>query len=276
MPFPRSSDRGRIEAGLSPERLLRSAGYLIPRQVGTLKRMPVPASPPEYCPRGLFITGTDTDVGKTYVAARIAESLVSAGHRVGVYKPVASGSRIEQGRCISTDAEILWLAAGRPRTLEQVCPQCFAAPLAPHLAAAAEAKRVDSGLLRSGLAAWSDSDVIVVEGVGGLLSPITADEYVADLAEDFGFPLVVVAADCLGTIHQTLATLVAAATFRQGLDVAGIVLNRRPEDAHDPSTESNAAELRARSVPPLLTRVEPGGSFISSVDWFELAKARRA
>ena len=88
--------------------------------------------------RGLFITGTDTEVGKTRVTAMIARSLVAAGYRVGVYKPAASGCRREGDELIADDAVALWEAAGRPATLEQVCPQRFEAPLAPHLAAREE------------------------------------------------------------------------------------------------------------------------------------------
>ena len=91
--------------------------------------------------RGLFITGTDTEIGKTYVAALIARSLVAAGHRVGVYKPAASGCSRQGDSLVSDDALALWQAAGSPGTLAEVCPQVFAAPLAPHLAAAAEGKQ---------------------------------------------------------------------------------------------------------------------------------------
>src|SRR5690349_2937295 len=101
--------------------------------------------------RGLFSTGTDTEVGKTYAAALIVRALVDGGHRVGVYKPAASGCRVEAGRLVSEDALALWEAAGRPGTLDEVCPQRFAAPLAPHLAAEAEGRSLDAALLRAGL-----------------------------------------------------------------------------------------------------------------------------
>ena len=147
----------------------------------------------------MFITGTDTDVGKTYVAALIARSLVAAGHRVGVYKPVASGCRAEHSDLVSDDAPALWEAAGRPGELEHVCPQRFTAPLAPPAAARAEGRLIDADLLRSGLDYWSlRSDIVLVEGVGGLMSPLDDERYVADLAYDFGFPLVVVARNALG------------------------------------------------------------------------------
>jgi len=258
---------------------------------------------------GLFITGTDTGVGKTYVAALIARALGAAGHRVGVYKPAASGcSRVQgsgfrgQGSGLrakrsyarkrspvtpsprhpltpsprhlsSDDALQLWDAAGRPGTLHRVCPQCFEAPLAPHLAAVDVGRELDSKLLRSGLDYWRKrSDVILVEGAGGLMSPLGDEEYVADLACDFGFPLVIVARNALGTINQTLQTLIAAATFREGLPVAGIVLNNPGPPADDPSTSTNRRELALRCVPPILAEVAwQSDRFDAEVDWFALA-----
>src|SRR3989304_8016589 len=103
---------------------------------------------------GLFIVGTDTNVGKTYVGAMIARSLKAAGHRVGVYKPAASGCRRVGDRLVCDDALLLWNAAGQPGDLDRVCPQCFQAPLAPHLAARAEGKEINRTLLRDGLDYW--------------------------------------------------------------------------------------------------------------------------
>jgi dethiobiotin synthetase len=219
-------------------------------------------------PPGLFVTGTDTGVGKTCVAAAIARQLSAEGRRVGVYKPVASGCRMDDGRMVSDDALALWEAAGRPQTLEAVCPQTFLAPLAPHLAARAEGRRVDGPLLRAGAAAWSGRcDLLIVEGAGGLMSPLTDDEYVADLAADLGYPLIVVAPNVLGVINQTLQTLIAASTFREGLEIAGIVLNdRQPPEMSDPSTASNLDELRQRCVPPVLGRLPWSGE---TVQWFD-------
>ncbi|MBC8352565.1 MAG: dethiobiotin synthase [Planctomycetes bacterium] len=218
---------------------------------------------------GLFIIGTDTNVGKTYVTALIAKQLVAAGQRVGVYKPAASG-------CIGNDTDdpfVLWDAAGRPATIEDVCPQRFAAPLAPHLAARAEGKEVDVELLRSGLAFWRDrSEIILVEGIGGLMSPISEDDYVADLAYDFGFPLIVVAPNTIGVINQTLQTLITASTFRDRLNVAGIVLNdiHFGSDSNDLSVNSNATELKARCVSPIVATART--NFDRTVDWMSLAQ----
>lgn len=221
---------------------------------------------------GLFIVGTDTGVGKTYVAALIARQLHAEGRRVGVYKPAASGCRRQGRKVISDDAALLWEAAGRPGPLHRVCPQRFLAPLAPHLAAECEGKRLDARLLRDGLQYWLPrSDVVLVEGAGGLMSPLGTDEYVADLAFDFGFPLVVVAPNVLGTINQTLQTLITAATFREGIPVAGVVLNNPAEPADDLSRASNRRELAARLVPPLLAEVAWNAHrFDDPVDWAAL------
>lgn len=226
--------------------------------------------------QGLFVTGTDTTVGKTYVGALIARALAKDGRRVGVYKPAESGCRREGEELVAADAAFLWEAAGRPGDLEHVCPQKFAASLAPHLAAMAEERRIDAQLLREGLDYWRErSDVVIVEGAGGLMSPLGEEEYVADLALDFAFPLIIVARNALGTINHTLQTLIAAATFREGLDVAGIVLNAigPQSDSRDESIASNRRELEARCVAPVLAEVGWGANrFDGGVDWYALAR----
>jgi dethiobiotin synthetase len=234
-------------------------------------------------PPGIFVTGTDTGVGKTYIAALLAMSLAREGYRVGVYKPVASGCHSKlhpqtgETELVSDDAAALWEAAGKPGELAEVCPQRFAAPVAPHLAARAEGKRVDAALLRSGLACWQQrSDVIVVEGAGGLMSPISDDDYVADLALEFGYPLVVVSVNKIGVINQTLQTLVVAETFRTGIPIAGVVLNHPAESDDDPSRASNYDELCRHCVPPVLATVPyQARQFSPSVDWFSLAARSR-
>jgi dethiobiotin synthetase len=225
-------------------------------------------------PVGLFVTGNDTSVGKTHVATMIARAAAAQGLRVGVYKPVASGCRSESGSLISDDAHELWQAAGAPGELERVCPQRFAAPLSPHLAAQAEGKELDPALLRTGLDYWRErSDILIVEGAGGLMSPLGEEEYVADLAHDFGYPLVVVARNQIGVINQTLQTMIVAMTFRDGLGIAGIVLNRANEPDCDPSLADNRRQLEMRSVPPVLAEVKFGQQdFDPGVDWASVAR----
>jgi len=221
---------------------------------------------------GLFIVGTNTEVGKTYIASLIIQALVHSGVRVGVYKPAASDCPLENGEHLSADAQQLWEAAGQPGSLEQVCPQRFVAPLAPHLAAQAEGRQVDAKLLRTGLNYWQDNyDFVVVEGIGGLMSPVSDEDYVADLAYEFGYPLLLIASNELGCINQTLQTLITAAAFEDGLPVVGTVLNnRRAIPTDDISQATNLDEITRCSGPPVLASVTYQGSLDPDINWFEL------
>lgn len=202
--------------------------------------------------RGLFITGTDTGVGKTYVASAFVRRLRDLHVRVGAYKPTASGSEPGAEGPVWGDVEQLYSALGGEFPKDRICPQCWHAPLAPPVAARREGGFVDAELLRRGAQWWRDRvDYLIVEGAGGLLSPVTDTESVADLAGDLGFPLLIVARLSLGTINHTLLTLSAAAA--RNLPVAGILLNQAEQPAHaDISVESNAAELARRTAVPLL------------------------
>lgn len=200
---------------------------------------------------GLFITGTDTGVGKTYVTCRLARQLRAQGVRVGIYKPACSGAQRhpETGEWQWSDVEVLSAALAHefPRAL--ICPQTFVAPLAPPVAAQQEGRRVDPGLLRSGAEAWQELvDVLLVEGAGGWLSPVTDEETVADLASDVGFPVLVVAANRLGAINQTLLTV--QSVHARKLAVAGVLLNNvSPDD--DASREGNLHLLRRHLRDPI-------------------------
>jgi len=222
---------------------------------------------------GLFITGTDTGVGKTHVAATIARRLVADGLRVGVYKPVASGcSRDADGNLISDDARLLWEAAGRPGEPERVCPQQFAAPLAPHLAAHAEGREVHRQRLVDGLRYWQErSEIVLVEGAGGLFSPISDEQLNIDLARELSYPLVIVAPNRLGTIHGVLSTVIAAYVRRTELTIGALVVNEATVDPSDPSRRSNFAEIRRRlsgDMGRLLTELGHGSSnFEPPLDW---------
>jgi dethiobiotin synthetase len=222
----------------------------------------------------LFVTGTDTEVGKTYVATQIARDLIAAGHRVGVYKPVASDCVSDGRQLVSEDAVALWDAANRPLTLDAVCPQRFQAPLAPHLSARQEGREIDTELIRNGISAWTDEcDVVVVEGAGGLMSPISDDEYIADVAYDLGYPLIVVTPNAIGAINQTLSALITANCFRDGLNVAGVILNDSRMFDGDSSMESNRDQIQSRAMSPVLSRLRyEGQQFDEPVDWMALAR----
>ncbi len=226
---------------------------------------------------GLFVTGTDTDAGKTFVAAMIVRTLVAGGMSVGVSKPVASG--VVAGG--PSDAETLWEAAGRPRTLPAVCPQAFALPLAPHHAARAEGRAIDETLLRDGVLAWAPtSDCLIVEGAGGLFSPLTDRLLNADLAADLGLPLIVVDSGRLGCVGRVLATCFAAEA--RGLEVAAVVLSQI--DADSPADEATPTSPRriardgakeiVRHLPRIAVAVLPHAATVTAppLDWVSLAR----
>jgi dethiobiotin synthetase len=222
---------------------------------------------------GLYITGTNTGVGKSHVTRLIARALVKAGYKVGVYKPVATDCKREVTEVVAPDAVKLWEAAGRPGNLEDVCPQKFVAPLAPPSSARLEGREVNRDLLRTGLEIWrACSDIVLVEGAGGLLSPMSDDDDNSTLAGDFGYPLMVVAVNELGTINATLLTLLAAKTLLPELPIAGVVLNRLKLFPDDESCKTNADEIACRTNVPVLANVNYQQQELrDEVDWYALA-----
>ncbi|MEM8944148.1 MAG: dethiobiotin synthase [Planctomycetota bacterium] len=223
--------------------------------------------------KGFFVTGTNTGVGKTHVGAMVVRSLVDAGYRVGVCKPVESGCDRKAGQLVAADAQALWEAAGRPGQLMQVCPQRFEAALAPPQAAELENAYVDAKLLRTCVDHWHEtSDIVLVEGAGGLMSPLSGDDYNLNLAADLNLPLIIVAANELGVINATLQTIITARALAPRLAIAGVVLNQTAELADDESVERNADQLSQRCDVPLLATVAYRQSALASaVDWLGLA-----
>ena len=205
--------------------------------------------------RGLFVTGTDTGVGKTVVAGAIAAALRADGARVAAYKPVVTGLDEPAEPGWPRDHELLAAAAGtRP---EAVAPRTFGPPVSPHLAAelAGTALALDDMVTAASAAiAEAHATVLVAEGVGGLLVPLTADASVRDLAEALRLPVVIAARPGLGTISHTLLTLEAARAA--GLRVAAVVLTPWP-DAPSVMEESNRATIarlgrvEVATLPPL-------------------------
>jgi len=177
--------------------------------------------------RGLFVTGTDTDVGKTYISSLLLKSLRKQGCRVGAYKPACSGAvfRSSNESPIWEDQQVLSEALDHQFPQDWICPQCFLAPLAPPVAAIQEGKIVDEKLLRTGLNVWKDQvDGVIVEGVGGWKCPLSESMTVENLAQQLGYPVLIVAAQKLGTINHTLLTI--DAVRQAGLEIAGLILNQ--------------------------------------------------
>jgi dethiobiotin synthetase len=172
--------------------------------------------------RGLFVTGTDTGVGKTVVAAALAAALRADGVDVAAFKPVVTGlDEPEPDR--PADHELLAAAAGR--RADEVTPHRFGPAVSPHLAAELAGAALDPAALVAA-ARGLRADVVVGEGVGGLLVPLTLGYTVRDLAIDLGWPVVVAARPGLGTINHSLLTVEAARAA--GLDVRAVVLTPWP------------------------------------------------
>ncbi|MCC6507985.1 MAG: dethiobiotin synthase [Pirellulaceae bacterium] len=188
--------------------------------------------------RGLFVIGTDTDVGKTFVSVLLIRHLVSQGWRVGAYKPVASGVRAGT----PGDAERLLAATGQAWPLDRVCPQSFADALAPPIAAAHQGQQVDDELLRAGAHWWlGRCDALVVEGAGGALSPLSHRWTVLDLAQELALPVVLVAQHRLGMMNHVLLTL--EALQRRQLPVLALVINQLSNGASTGSTSGVSTGL---------------------------------
>lgn len=176
---------------------------------------------------GIFITATDTGVGKTVVAAGLALALKDRGIRVGVMKPVATGCYGNDGHLISQDAVYLLEAAENDNPV-WASPSRYRNPLAPSVAAMIEKREVDLKQIRRAYQELQkEYDFIIVEGVGGLMVPLTKDYFVSHLIREFKLPVVIVSRATLGTINHTLLTVDAAAV--RGFDIRGIIFNRIPK-----------------------------------------------
>jgi dethiobiotin synthetase len=171
-----------------------------------------------------FITATDTGVGKTVVTAGLARALKKRGCDVGVMKPITCGAVRRGNSLVSEDAEYLCAAAGADDPMELVCPVILEPPLAPYAAASAAKQRIDVGkILAACTALRVKHELLLIEGVGGLMVPIRRDYGVLNLAADMDAPLVVVARPSLGTINHTALTVASARGA--GLDVVGVIIN---------------------------------------------------
>ena len=230
---------------------------------------------------GLFVTGTDTDVGKTVVAGAIADWFRRRGARVAVLKPAATGCVRRREGLVSEDAEFLAACADARFPLDVICPQRYAEPLAPAVAAERANQPLDwEAVARSLRLLSAGSDVMVVEGVGGVMVPMDDRHSVLDVARWLQLPAVVVARPNLGTINHTLLTV--NALRGAGVTVAGVVINRYRGDGATVAEETSPREIERRGKVPILAMV-PDVSIIGvtlpadvraaldPVDWQRLA-----
>jgi len=199
--------------------------------------------------RGVFITGTDTGVGKTVVGAALVRGLVADGLRVAVMKPVASGSEPTPEGLRNEDALALMAAANVASPYSQVNPYCFEPPISPHIAAEEAGVLIDPGIIRENFELLAAAgDLVVVEGAGGWLAPIGRLDSIADLATSLGLPVVLVVGLRLGCISH--AVLTKRAVEADGVRLAGWVANIiDPEMAR--TAENLATLVRLLGEPPL-------------------------
>ena len=196
-----------------------------------------------------FVTGTDTDVGKTFVTALLTRSLRRAGLDTVAMKPVSCGE--------PEDTLTLKLAADSELTTEEITPVSYAAPLAPIEAAHLEGRNFDpSEILPIFERLHRTHRSLLVEGVGGWLVPLAQDYSGADLAKAMGLPVLLVVRNRLGALHHALLTLESIAAH--GLTCGGIILNNLPDDDGDPAAEGNRRQLPTLTKIPIFFEVTPG------------------
>jgi dethiobiotin synthetase len=199
----------------------------------------------------LFVTGTDTGVGKTFVSCALAAALRARGLRVGVMKPVETGVVGEP-----EDAVALRAAAGDPAPLDDVCPYRLRAPLAPAVAARLEGATLDVDRLVALIRRRTrEADVFVVEGAGGLLVPVVGRVTWAEMAARLALPVLIVAANRLGTVNHCALTARVAA--EAGLGVRGFVLSQ-PAPQTDESAATNAETIASLTGLPILAELARG------------------
>jgi dethiobiotin synthetase len=200
---------------------------------------------------GFFVTGTGTEVGKTVVAAVLANDLRRQGRSVAVFKPAVTGLE-DPGEA---DHRLLRRAAGSKQGDEEIAPYRYGPPASPHLAAALAGEEIQPERLRQGAReAAASAERLICEGVGGLLVPLSRSYLVRDLALDLALPLVVAASPGLGTINHTLLTIEAARSA--GLEVRAVVMTPWPGrpsaiERSNQETIASLGEVRVEVLPPL-------------------------
>lgn len=207
----------------------------------------------------VFITGTDTEVGKTFYSERLLHSLNAEGIATAAMKPLASGAEVYDEKLRNADALVLQQAANTSFSYELCNPYCFKAAIAPHLAAKQAGVRIDVDvILRAHEQLQRQADVTVVEGVGGWLVPLDEDQTVADLVQAMGLPVVLVVGMRLGCINHALLT--AENIKQRGVPLLGWVANvMDPNMSH---LHENIESIAQRIQAPLLDTIE----FINNPD----------
>ncbi|MBF0329711.1 MAG: dethiobiotin synthase [Nitrospirae bacterium] len=201
--------------------------------------------------KGVFVTGTDTGVGKTVVSAAIIKAFLKKGMSIGAMKPVETGCDEVNGSLIPSDGMFLREMAGMDDSIDVVVPSLYKNPLAPMVAAALENRHFDiEKILHAYRTLSLKYEFMVVEGAGGLLVPINKKYFILDLIKSLALPVVVVARASLGTINHTLLTVKQA--LNEGLDVKGVIINNHCQPEDSIAAKTNPDVLRELCPVPVL------------------------
>lgn len=196
--------------------------------------------------QSFFITGTDTGIGKTYVACQLIRHYVAQGYRVVGMKPVAAGCDLVNGQWVNEDVALLTQASNVPAPMHLVNPYCFKDPIAPHIAAEKEGIEIQLDVIQRAYAELSGlADIVVVEGAGGLLVPLNAHYTIADLIARLNIPVLFVVGMRLGCINHALLTMEVMQA--RGLTVSAWVAN--PIDKEMQCYQENLLTLQTKLQP---------------------------
>ncbi|RJQ22831.1 MAG: dethiobiotin synthase [Nitrospiraceae bacterium] len=208
--------------------------------------------------KGIFITGTDTGVGKTFVTIGLLRAIKKLGYTVCPMKPVETGCGTLNGRLVPADALKLVCAAEADEPLNLINPYRFRQPLAPAVAAELERVVINKEKILSAYRQLSKRyDITIVEGAGGIMVPIYKKYLFIDLIKDLGLPLIIVASPGLGTINHTLLTIDAAK--KNGIKVTGVIINHSIKIRDDVSVKTNPEVIEKLGGTPVLGVVPYSG-----------------
>ena len=204
--------------------------------------------------KGYFITGTDTDVGKTIATAVLGLLFQKKGMKVGVMKPVASGGREIEGKHYSEDAIYFKKVLSLTETLQTINPVCFEHPLAPKVAADQVGRELDLAAVQAAYTRIKgQKDVLLIEGVGGVMVPLRHDYLVLDMIKDFKFPVIIITRPNLGTINHTVLT--TSILKQENIPIAGLIFNYMKKQQKGLAERTNPQEVQRIANVPVLGEI---------------------
>ena len=204
--------------------------------------------------RNFFITGTDTDVGKTFITCALIEAFASRGIRAVPMKPVAAGTIIVNGVMMNADVAALRDVSGTEAALSDINPYCFSEPIAPHLAAQHEGVIVEMQVISSAFERLkADADIVLVEGAGGFLVPLSGHHSMAEIPTALALEVILVVSMRLGVLNHALLTVEAIRA--RGLTLGGWVANTATAGVPMLAFDENLATLTCMIDAPLLGAV---------------------